>query len=224
MKKFLLAMTAVGALAVAAPASAQYVNTSAHGSVGISNQIAHLETRLRADIQGRRLTRTEAMELQRDLTQLRRLHYQYSRNGLTREEQANLHSRIRNFRQQLRVAGGSNIRYDRNGNPVNDYYGRGGPYEDQYDVYDDRYNRDVDCDRPGGIAGVIGSILGSNRDDCNTRELRVGQRVTTGLYGVPSQYRARFRDGGGVYYRSDGNNIYQIDARTQTVIRVYDID
>ena len=44
------------------------------------------------------------------------------------------------------------------------------------------------------------------------------------LYSVPSQYRYRFRDGNGVYYRSDGRNIYQIDARSQTVLRVYDID
>jgi hypothetical protein len=213
MKKLLLTMTAVGALAVAAPASAQYVNTNAYGSAGISNQISNLETRLRADIQARRLTRTEAVELQRDLTQLRRLHYQYSRNGLTRDEQANLHNRIRNFRQQLRVT--SNTRYNRDGN---NYYGRGGPYEDQYVD-----SRRVDCDDDGLLDSIV-DIFDGNNDDCELRELRVGQRVTTGLYGIPVQYRARFRDGGGVYYRSDGRNIYQIDARTQTVIRVYDID
>ena len=82
----------------------------------------------------------------------------------------------------------------------------------------------MDEDDAGKAALLIQGIFGGNDDDCELRELRVGQRVTTGLYGIPVQYRARFRDGGGVYYRSDGRNIYQIDARTQTVLRVYDID
>jgi hypothetical protein len=30
-----------------------------------------------------------------------------------------------------------------------------------------------------------------------------------------------YRDGNGVYYRSDGRNIYQIDARTNVVTRVF---
>jgi nuclear transport factor 2 (NTF2) superfamily protein len=41
---------------------------------------------------------------------------------------------------------------------------------------------------------------------------------------VPSQYRYQYRDGNGVYYRSDGRAIYQIDARTDTVLRVYSMD
>jgi hypothetical protein len=41
---------------------------------------------------------------------------------------------------------------------------------------------------------------------------------------VPYEYRSRYRDGNGVYYRSDGRQIYQIDARTQTVLRIYAID
>jgi hypothetical protein len=39
--------------------------------------------------------------------------------------------------------------------------------------------------------------------------------------GVPYEYRDQFRDGNGVYYRSDGRNIYQIDARSQTVVRIF---
>ncbi len=38
---------------------------------------------------------------------------------------------------------------------------------------------------------------------------------------MPYAYRNQYRDGSGVYYRSDGRNIYQIDARTQTVARIY---
>ena len=36
-----------------------------------------------------------------------------------------------------------------------------------------------------------------------------------------AQYRNQYRDGNGVYYRSDGRAIYQIDARTDTVLRIY---
>jgi hypothetical protein len=40
---------------------------------------------------------------------------------------------------------------------------------------------------------------------------------------VPYEYRGQYRDGGGVYYRSDGRAIYQIDARTNTVLGVYPV-
>jgi hypothetical protein len=47
--------------------------------------------------------------------------------------------------------------------------------------------------------------------------------VPNNLYGVPSQYQSQYRDGNGVYYRSDGRCIYQIDARNDTVIRIFGI-
>jgi hypothetical protein len=71
------------------------------------------------------------------------------------------------------------------------------------------------------IGGVIDSVLGRS-DNCYS--LRVGSRATGNLYSVPSQYRYQYRDGNGVYYRSDGRAIYQIDARTNTVLRVYDLN
>lgn len=224
MKKLLLAMTATGALAIAAPAAAQWntnANVNANTTVGLSNRIAQLESRLEADIRAGRLDRAEARDLRMDLRQIRRLSYQYSRNGLTTQERADLRNRIQAFRSELRVAGGSDIRYDRYGNPNRDVYddgryGRGGPYEDQY--------RRVDCDDEGVLDSIADIFGGGNNDDCEVRELRVGSRVTADLGGVPYQYRARFRDGNGVYYRSDGRNIYQIDARSHTVVRVYDVD
>ncbi len=78
----------------------------------------------------------------------------------------------------------------------------------------------------GGLGGIIDSIFGGgnnrNNDECGG--LRVGQRAGGNLSAVPYQYRTQFRDGGGVYYRSDGRAIYQIDARTDTVLRVYDMN
>jgi hypothetical protein len=217
MNKILLSMAAVGAIAVAAPAASQtWSNANAGGGMGISNRIAQLDARIAAGISAGEINRTEARSLRLQVRQLRQLERRYSYNGLTQSEREDLRSRLRELRQDIRIA--DNGRYDRDtrygswNDPYynNDVYtGRGGPYEDVY------------CDtNRGGIGGLIDGVFGRN-DNCT---LRVGSRAYGNLYSVPSQYRYRFRDGNGVYYRSDGRNIYQIDARTQTVLRVYDID
>ena len=41
---------------------------------------------------------------------------------------------------------------------------------------------------------------------------------------MPYEYRNQYRDGNGVYYRSDNRAIYQIDARTDTVVRIYSLN
>lgn len=246
MKKLLLSMAAVGALAAAAPAVAQtgYYGTNVNSGVGISNQIAQLDARLQAGISAGLIDRSEARELRMDLRDLRRLERQYSYNGLTQAERQDLRQRIRSLRQDIRIAdngrydrdnrygnwndpywndgyatridrnndGWDDRDYDRDGRIDDDgYIGRGGPYEPAYDTV---------CETRGGIGGVIDSVLG--RENCYS--LRVGSRATGNLYSVPSQYRYRYRDGNGVYYRSDGRAIYQIDARTNTVLRIYDMD
>jgi TolA-binding protein len=91
---------------------------------------------------------------------------------------------------------------------------------DRYDRDDDdrRYDRDdddrSDDTRRGGVGGLLDNLLGGGG-------LRVGQRVTANLGAVPSQYRSQYRDGNGVYYRADQRSIYQIDARNDTVLRIY---
>lgn len=88
-------------------------------------------------------------------------------------------------------------------------YDRDGRWDD--DIGEGRYpqgdNRNV-------VERVIDSVTGGGA-------LRVGQRASGNLGAVPYEYRTRYRDGGGVYYRSDGRNIYQIDARTDVVLRIY---
>jgi hypothetical protein len=61
-----------------------------------------------------------------------------------------------------------------------------------------------------------------DRDD-DGYALRVGERVSGGLYAVPDAYRYRFRDSGSVYYRYGNGNVYQVDARTGVVMRIYPI-
>ena len=98
---------------------------------------------------------------------------------------------------------------DRDGYDDRDY-DRDGRWDD--DHQDRRYEEPA---QRGGIGGVIDSVLGRGGG------LRVGQRVSGDLYGLPYEYRNHYRDGNGVYYRTDGRQIYQIDARSETVIRVY---
>ena len=107
--------------------------------------------------------------------------------------------------------------YGNRGYPTNQdgQYGQSGQY-DRNQAYrdDDRYarndryrdDRDGDYDDEDGIA------------------LRVGDRATGDLYGVPAQYRARFRDSPYFYYRYGAGNIYQIDARSGAVTRVIRVD
>ena len=98
-------------------------------------------------------------------------------------------------------------------------------YDRDRDGYDDRdTNRDRRVDSRdgvyqeresrGGIGGIIDRVTGGGG-------LRVGQRVSGGLYALPDDYRDQFRDGTGAYHRTDGRNIYRIDARTDVVLQVY---
>ena len=217
MKRFLTLTTALCALSVAAPASAQYVNGYASGSAGVYNRIAQLETALDADIRAGVITRNEEYTLRRQVSDLRRTADLYGRNGFSQRERTDLQARFRTVRRNLRLA--DNGRLDRYGyrddnwnardwDSRDGYYGQGGPYEDAYTD---------NCVNRGGIAGVIDNIVGNN---C----LRVGMRANSNLYGVPYEYRSRYRDGNGVYYRSDGRSIYEIDARTQTIVRIYDMN
>jgi hypothetical protein len=250
LKKIILSLGAVSALAIAAPAAAQYSNNGYQNSAGangnISARVAQLGTRLQAGIQSGTISRQEARSLRQQLQQLSQLERRYSMNGLDGRERADLQQRIRTVRQQIRVADGGNQArwdrydsedgYDRNGDYRNadDYrrdgrygeYDRNGRIDRNNDGYDDRdYDRDGRWDddqqggygqpvQRGGLAGMVDALMGGGG-------LRVGQRASANLYGVPNEYRGQYRDGNGAYYRSDGRQIYQIDARSDTVVRVY---
>ncbi len=223
MKKLLTVAAAASAL-VAIPAAAQtygqpygqangYGQVNAGGAVGIQNRIAQLEARLQAGLQAGTITRQEAKSIRPQIRELRRLERQYSANGLTQQERQVLQQRIRYARQQLRTADGGNGRYaewDRE----DGYYGQGGPYEPYQTV-------EPVCERPSGIGGVISGIFGGGNNDCG---LRVGQRASGNLYGLPYEYRNQYRDSSNAYFRTDGRMIYQIDARTNTVVRVYSME
>jgi hypothetical protein len=237
MKIIFLGVATVSAFAFAAPAVAQYgSNYGADSNINV--RIGQLQTRIQTGVQQGSITQQEAVQLRQQLRQLRQLERQYSANGLTGQERGDLQRRMQNLRQQIRFAEGrqggngygqygngdqygqdSRVDRDRDGYYDRDYNRNGrwnddqGGEDDQYDDRDraDRYQQPA---QRGGIGGMIDSMLG-------TGGLRVGQRASSNLYGVPPEYRGQYRDGDGAYYRSDGRNIYQIDARSQTVVRVY---
>ena len=135
----------------------------------------------------------------------------YDRNGRWEDRNDRYEDRDRRWNERTGRWEDRDDRYEDRDRRWNERTGR---WEDRDDRYEDR-DRRYEPQQRGGIGGIIGSILGVNTG------LRVGQRATGNLYGLPYEYRNRFRDGNGVYYRTDGRMIYQIDARTDTVVRIY---
>ena len=241
MQKILLGMAALSALAAAAPAGAHYDQRGSgrydiQSHTNVSARIAQLQVRLDAGLRSGAITRAEARPLYRELRQLQRLEPRFRRDGISGRENAELQHRIDDLRQSLFSAEGragwGRDRGDDGWENRNDDWDdrdsrwedrddrRGERWEDREERWEDRDERweERSDDRRGGISGVIDDVLGVGG-------LRVGQRVTTSarLGAVPYEHRSRFRDDSRVYYRSDGRSIYQIDARTDVVLRIYDI-
>lgn len=214
---------------------------NSYGHNNMAWRIGQLQTRLGEGVRNGSISRREARPIGENIQRLVRLERQYSANGISGRERSALQQRIQTVRQQLRRAdGGAQGRYaewdrqDRQGWGHNN----NGRIDANRDGWDDRdYNRNgrweddmnhghvnhgyqqqqyQPAPRAGGIAGIIESLLGGGGGG----GLQVGQRAPSNLYGVPHQYQSQYRDGNGVYYRSDGRNIYQVDARSQTVVRV----
>lgn len=225
MRNLYLGIAALPLLAVAAPAAAQYYPNNQnqyanHSNGNLSVRIDQLSARLQAGVQSGSITRRDAAPIREQIRQLSWLERRYSANGLSGQERADLQQRVRMVRQQLRAAdhrnNGRYAQWDAEDGYQQGYgqgyqqgYGQG--YEQPYQQgYGQGYQQPV---QQGGIAGVLGQLLGGGG-------LQVGQRVSGNLYAVPPHHQNHYRDGNGVYYRSDGRRIYQIDARSQTVVRI----
>lgn len=193
---------------------------SDEGRRSMSAQIEQMRDRIETGVQSGAINRQEAMPLRSGLRSLTQLERRYSRNGLNDQETRDLQMRLRSLRQDVRRADeGASGRYD-------EWDRHDGRDDDRYgDREDYGYGRDERRDdgeryrQPGqrvGVGGVIDNVPGRN-----AATLDVGQRAPSGLYGVPYDMRERYRDTDRFYYRSDGRQIYQIDARSQTVIRVH---
>lgn len=116
--------------------------------------------------------------------------------------------------------------YDQYGRPVangysNGYYGQGGPYapaprsNGMGNVLGGVLGSVVGG---GGAGGLLGGILGNGGLNVGTVITSVLGRV---LGNVPSNYGSRYRSDGDTYFRTDGERVYEIDARTDTVVRIH---
>lgn len=111
MKKLLAIAVAAGALAVAAPASAQSWQS-------INQRQANLDARIDAGVRTGDLTRAEASRLRGEFRDLARLEARYrSSNGLSRGERADLDRRFDVLSAQIRFE--RHDRQDRNWQPIN---------------------------------------------------------------------------------------------------------
>lgn len=71
----------------------------------------------------------------------------------------------------------------------------------------------------GGGGGLLGSILGRGG-------LRTGDVITStigSVLGSAMGFGSRYRDNNSVYYWSDGQRVYEIDARTNQAIRIHPV-
>ena len=195
MKKIMMTMAAVSALAMAGPAMAQYASGNFDARIG------QLQTSLQSGVQSGRITRNEAVGLREQLRQLSQLERQYSRNGLTRGERDQLQQRTQTLRQQIRLA-------ERNGSDR----GRYGDRDDRYGNDRDRYADGRDC--PPGLA--------KKNNGCTPpgQVGRVGSRYDNNWGRVPAQWQNEYRDSDRYTYRYDDGRIYQIDRRSGNVVRV----
>lgn len=229
--KTLLVSLAVSAAAITSPAAAQYPSDGYQNrgdnyrdddraGANIAPRIEQMRLRIQAGVRSGAISRREAVSLRANLRSLTQLERQYSRSGLTNSERQELQTRLRALRQDVRRAdGGANSRYDdwdrQNDRDDDRYDDRSYGTDGRWDE-DDRDDDDRQASQPGGIGGLIDNVLGRNE-----ATLQVGERAPSDLYGVPYEYRDRYRDTSQSYYRSDGRQIYQIDARTQAVVRIH---
>ena len=232
MKTILMTMTALAALAVAAPASAQPWS-------GQRSNTGDLQMQIDAGLRSGVISRREATPLRASLGELLRLERLFSTNGFTGRENATLRQRSNQLRQQIRMA-------ERDGNPRGagwegrDSDGRAGWENRDDDRRDTRWeNRDDDRrdvgkeDRDGDGNGRWDDRQASfgsdarfdrpNRGDRFAGDARIGHRAGLRMVALPDRYRDQFRDSADVYYRYDDGRVYRINRRTDMILGLFDI-
>ena len=232
MKKYLMTMVAVSALAIGAPAAAQYAGGQNGGQYGgqypggdVHMGVQQLQARLQAGVRSGAISRREAGPLDEQIRQISQYERFNGRDGLSGRERSYLQQRIANLREHIRYA-------EQTGNSRDQRYGRAG-YDDRqaygdrrdYAEGDNGYGRDArvdrngdgwddrDLDRDGRIEDARGEEAGAY--------LRVGERLSGDFDEMPARYRDTYRDGNGSYYRYDRGNVYQVDARTNLILRIF---
>jgi len=124
MRKVLLSLAALSAVATAAPAMAQpYGHAYGHQQRGYDSRgwtpvevrLDRLYTRIERGVESGRLTRREAHGLRYEFRELVNRERAYSRNGLSYQEQADLNARFERLNARVRFERQDGERYGRRG-------------------------------------------------------------------------------------------------------------
>lgn len=125
MKKFVSALVAVAAVAVALPAAAQpYGHGPGYGDRGVYSEIQQLDNRVDRSCARRVLSRSECRRLEGQVDYLKATYRNYMRGGLTRWERQDLQNRIYRVQAMLRHERRDDDRRDGRWDDRGDY-GRG---------------------------------------------------------------------------------------------------
>lgn len=222
-------LTMAAAIGVATPAVAQ--PWQGRGN----QQSVELQTRIDAGVRSGAISQRELPALRDSLRQLNMLERQLGVGGLTGREHATLQQRGNALRQQIDFASGSRGGMGRFDNDDR------ASWEARYDsehraAWDERYANERrtawESGRQGGMrsdnrfgVGVRGNdrFESSDRGDRFAGDVRIGQRASTRMVALPDQYRSEFRDSDQVYYRYDSERVYEIDRRSNLVVRLFDL-
>jgi septal ring factor EnvC (AmiA/AmiB activator) len=103
MRKTMMAIVLASTAFAAMPASAQTWRVQPSVQRQIQGDINQLDRQIQRAQQRRTISQREATSLRREGLSLQRLYNQYSRNGLNRQEVANLETQVNRLHQRLRL-------------------------------------------------------------------------------------------------------------------------
>ena len=189
MKKLLAIAVAAGALAVAAPATAQVWQS-------INQRQAQLDMRIDAGVRDGSLTRQEAFRLRGEFNDLARLEARYREDGLSYGERADLDRRFDVLSQQIRYQRNDDQnRNDNQGRYDNQGRDNQGRYDNQGRDNQDRYGGQDRFDGRGGWTNI------------NQRQREIDFRIDQGMRdGSLSRVEA-------ARLRMEFNRIARLEAR-----------
>jgi hypothetical protein len=211
------------ALTGAVPASAQGVGDILRqgvesllgGSAGSTTDLRlnELNTRIQGAYQRGEISQSVAVGLQDELRGVARQEQAYRSGGLTRTERNDLEQRLQAVESRIQRASydGNRDRYDRDGG-----YDRDGRYDrDDRNDRDDRWSNNDRRDRcPPGLERKNNGCLPPGQ------AMKQGDRYNNQYDRVPARYGERYADTNRYLYRYNDGRIYQVDRRSDRIVRV----
>lgn len=146
-----------------------------------------------------RISPRETVELREKLSSLSELERAFMPNGISGPEYAVLFKRSAALSKEIRAA--SSYPANRDDNQ---------PMTWQSRTIDGHWIPDA-------------RFAGLHPGDRFSGDLKIGQRVTGRIVGMPDRYRSDYVDTDRVYYGYDNGRVYQIDSKSQIILALLDI-